>query len=112
GAGDADVVHSVDSVRLATALGAAAAGRDRPLQVLVQVSLDGDPARGGVVAEGVAQVAEAVTGHRMLRLSGVMAVAPLSWPPADADARVARTAAELRERYPDASVISAGMSGD
>src|SRR5690606_10150062 len=40
----ADVVHSVDSVRLAGALGAAAGElRDRPLDVLVQVSLDGDP---------------------------------------------------------------------
>lgn len=111
-AGYADVVHSVDSVRLATALGTAAAGRDRPLEVLVQVSLDGDPARGGVVAEGVAEVAEAVAGHRMLRLAGVMAVAPLGWPPADAYARLADVAADLRARYPDARVISAGMSGD
>ncbi|PWU61717.1 YggS family pyridoxal phosphate-dependent enzyme, partial [Micromonospora globispora] len=48
----ADVVQSVDSVRLATALdGAAAAARDRPLEVLVQVSIDGDAARGGALPD-------------------------------------------------------------
>src|SRR5690606_6859211 len=111
-AGYADVVHSVDSVRLVTALGSASTGRERPLQVLVQVSLDGDPARGGVVAEDVPAVADAVTGHPMLRLGGVMAVAPLGWSPADAYARLAEVAADLRARHPDAVAISAGMSGD
>ncbi len=47
----ADMVHSVDSVRLATALADAAdQGRDHPLDTLVQVSLDGDASRGGAVA--------------------------------------------------------------
>ena len=48
----ADVVQSVDSVRLATALaGPPTADRDRPLDVLVQVSIDGDPARGGALPD-------------------------------------------------------------
>ena len=46
--GYADLVHSVDSVRLAGALGRAAQRyREAPLDVLVQVSVDGDPERGG-----------------------------------------------------------------
>jgi uncharacterized pyridoxal phosphate-containing UPF0001 family protein len=47
----ADVVESVDSVRLAAALSrAAVAHRDGSvLDVLIQISLDGDPSRGGVV---------------------------------------------------------------
>ncbi len=43
----ATVVHSVDSLRLATALGEAAERAGRSIGVLVQVSLDGDATRGG-----------------------------------------------------------------
>lgn len=115
----ADVVHSVDSGRLARALGAAAQrGRDRPLDVLVQVSLDGDPTRGGAVV-GAAEpdrdldrVATAVAAHPSLRLAGLMAVAPLGWAPPVAFARLAEISARLRADHPTATALSAGMSGD
>ncbi|MEV4416786.1 YggS family pyridoxal phosphate-dependent enzyme, partial [Catellatospora sp. NPDC049609] len=53
----AAMVHSVDSVRLASALDAAAGrardeGRPGPLDALVQISVDGDPQRGGALAAG------------------------------------------------------------
>ncbi|MFV2101084.1 YggS family pyridoxal phosphate-dependent enzyme [Micromonospora sp. LOL_024] len=116
----ADVVQSVDSVRLASALGTAATsgGRDRPLDVLVQVSIDADPARGGAVPDsadpevGLAPVAEAVAAAGGLRLAGLMAVAPLGWEPARAFARLAGIAAALRVDHPQATALSAGMSGD
>lgn len=111
-AGYAEMVHSVDSVRLAGALGAGALGRDRLLQVLVQVSVDGDPTRGGVGAGDVLRVAEAVAGERMLRLAGVMAVAPLTWSPRAAYERLMEIAGGLRADHPAATVVSAGMSGD
>ena len=41
-----------------------------------------------------------------------MAVAPLDWTPAAAFAEVARCAALIRAAHPDATVVSAGMSGD
>ncbi|WP_089157218.1 YggS family pyridoxal phosphate-dependent enzyme [Micromonospora sp. NBS 11-29] len=115
----ADVVQSVDSARLAAALDAAASGaRDRPLDVLVQVSVDGDPARGGALPgaadpeRGLDPVAAAVAGARGLRLAGLMAVAPLGWEPDRAFARLAEVAARLRADHPGASLLSAGMSGD
>uniref|UniRef100_UPI001890ADBC YggS family pyridoxal phosphate-dependent enzyme n=1 Tax=Micromonospora sp. S-DT3-3-22 TaxID=2755359 RepID=UPI001890ADBC len=115
----ADVVHSVDSVRLARALASAAdAGRDRPLETLVQVSLDGDPARGGALPDaadpdrGLGPVAETLAGAGALRLAGLMAVAPLGWEPERAFARLAEVAAAFRVGYPTATVLSAGMSGD
>lgn len=115
----ADVVQSVDSVRLAVALdGAAAAARDRPLDVLVQVSVDGDPARGGALPDaadpdrGLGAVAAAVAGAGGLRLAGLMAVAPLGWEPDRAFARLAEVVARFRVEHPEATVLSAGMSGD
>ncbi|MDO3687060.1 YggS family pyridoxal phosphate-dependent enzyme [Micromonospora sp. C28ISP2-4] len=115
----ADVVQSVDSVRLAAALDAAAgAVRDRPLDVLVQVSIDGDRDRGGALPgaadpqRGLDPVAAAVAGADGLRLAGLMAVAPLGWEPDRAFARLAEVAARLRADHPGATVLSAGMSGD
>jgi PLP dependent protein len=115
----ADAVHSVDSVRLAGALDtAAAAGRDSPLDVLVQVSIDGDPARGGALPDsadpdrGLGPVADAVAGAGGLRLTGLMAVAPLGWEPERAFARLADVARGFRGVHPGATALSAGMSGD
>ncbi|MCX5066369.1 YggS family pyridoxal phosphate-dependent enzyme [Micromonospora lupini] len=114
----ADVVHSVDSVRLARALGNAAAERERPLDALVQVSIDGDPARGGALPDsadpgaGLEAVAAAVADAPALRLAGLMAVAPLGWTPERAFARLAEVAEAFRTLHPGATALSAGMSGD
>jgi pyridoxal phosphate enzyme (YggS family) len=117
--GYADLVHSVDSVPLAAALDRAASRyRERPLDVLVQVSLDADLDRGGA-ASGAAvperdleRVVAAVAESAALRLRGVMSVAPLSWDPRSAFDRLAEVAHALRSQYPAATVISAGMSAD
>ncbi len=111
--GYADVVHSVDSLRLAEALGTAVSKlRDRPLEVLMQISIDGDPHRGGVPADGVAALADSIAALPGLVLRGVMAVAPQDLAPEDAFARLAGVAARLRAEHPGADLISAGMSGD
>jgi PLP dependent protein len=116
--GYADLVHSVDSVRLAATLGRAAQRyREAPLDVLVQVSVDGDPERGGAVEQGDAdrqldRVAAAIAGAGPLRLRGVMTVAPVDWAPERAFARLAELVEALRRDHPTATVVSAGMSGD
>jgi PLP dependent protein len=110
--GYADVVESVDSERLAAALGKAASGRDRPLDVLVQVSIDGDPERGGAAGDDLGRISDAVAAADGLRLRGLMAVAPLDWEPDRAFARLAEMSAELIKTHPQASALSAGMSGD
>ncbi|MDR7278157.1 YggS family pyridoxal phosphate-dependent enzyme [Catenuloplanes atrovinosus] len=112
-AGYAHAVHSVDSVRLAEALGTAAARlRDTPIEVLVQVSLDGREHRGGAFGADVDRVADAVAARPELTLRGVMAVAPQDWEPAAAFARLAEIAARMRAAHPGAELVSAGMSGD
>jgi PLP dependent protein len=116
--GWAQRVESVDSVRLADALAAATARacedgrRDGPLPVLLQYSVDGDPARGGVPADGLLVLADHVAGQPSLRLDGLMAVAPLNADPDAAFRDVEAAAARLRSTHPSATVLSAGMSGD
>jgi pyridoxal phosphate enzyme (YggS family) len=109
----ADVVHSVDRVELVDRLadGVSRAGRDR-LDAFAQVSLDGDPDRGGVVESGLAALADAVVARAELRLRGVMAVAPLGADPDRAFEQLAEVSARLRETHPEADSISAGMSED
>jgi pyridoxal phosphate enzyme (YggS family) len=105
-------VHSVDRLRLVHALGRAARGAGREIRCLVQVSLDGDPARGGAPAAEIPALAEAVAAEPGLVLSGVMAVAPLGMAPANAFAMLPEAAARVRAVSPAATAISAGMSGD
>jgi PLP dependent protein len=108
----ADMIHSVDRPRLVTALGAAARKASRTLTCLVQVSLDGAPGRGGVVAADLPLIAGAVAREAGLELGGVMAVAPQGADPLDAFRELAEMAAGVRAAHPGATVISAGMSGD
>jgi pyridoxal phosphate enzyme (YggS family) len=108
----ASVVHSVDRLRLVRALGRAARGAERVVECLVEVSLDGDPARGGAAVGDVPALAEALAAEEGLVLGGVMAIAPLSMEPADAFARLLASAAAVRGVRSGATVISAGMSGD
>lgn len=109
----ASAVHSLDREVLVGRLadGVEAAGRP-PLDVFVQVSLDGDSERGGVRPSELLDLAGTVVARPQLRLRGVMAVPPLD---SDVDAQFARLAdlsAGLRGRFPDADAISAGMSHD
>lgn len=114
----AHAVYSVDSERLATALDTAAraaldAGeRAEPVRVLVQVSLDEDPGRGGVAPEDLAALTDRVATAPGLQLAGLMAIPPLDAVPADAFARLAHLHALLRADHPEATELSAGMSND
>ncbi|GAA4353124.1 YggS family pyridoxal phosphate-dependent enzyme [Angustibacter luteus] len=111
----ADVVHSVDRLALARALGKAAHQAGRRLEVLLQVSLDdpqGASGRGGVAPSELLDLAAGVAGTEGLDLRGLMAVAPLDGPPGPAFARLAGLAGQLREQHQGATWISAGMSGD
>ncbi|XVV02061.1 YggS family pyridoxal phosphate-dependent enzyme [Actinosynnema sp. CA-248983] len=107
----ADQVDAVDSTRLADALAKANAGRD-PLDVLLQVSIDGDPARGGCPIPDLPDLAQHVAGTGELRLRGVMTVAPLGMSPEAAFRALQGAVTRLRDDHPTATVISAGMSGD
>lgn len=108
----ADVVHSVDRLRLVRALGSRARAAGRTVTCLVQVSLDGDPARGGAFGPQVMDVADAIDAEETLSLGGVMAVAPMEVPAADSFQMLRDVADEVRAAHPAAVMISAGMSAD
>ncbi len=104
----ARVIHSVDRSSLVDAL----ASDDTPVDVFVQLNLTDDPARGGVRPDALESLAEQILARPVLTLRGVMAVAPLGAEPARAFGAVRAASQRLRALAPQATAISAGMSGD
>ncbi|MGP6178116.1 YggS family pyridoxal phosphate-dependent enzyme [Microbacterium sp. A196] len=112
----ADAVHSVDRAKLADSLHRAAQSDEsedqRVLDVLLQVNLTADEGRGGVEPDAAAELADHILTLPSLRLRGVMGVAPLDEPPAAAFERLRGVSDVVRESEPNATWISAGMTGD
>ena len=110
----ADVVESVDRIELVHALDRAANEAHRRLAVLVQVDLAEPlaPHRGGAAPADVPALADAVAAASGLHLAGLMAVAPLDQEARPAFDRLFHLFEQLRHEHPEATVMSAGMSGD
>jgi PLP dependent protein len=109
----ADVVHSVDRLKLARSLsrGAEAAGRE--LGCLVQVDFGGDSAgRSGAQPADVDSLCAEIESLPGLRLDGVMTVAPLGADPRPVFDELVAMSARLRASHPGAGAVSAGMSDD
>ena len=108
----ADVVHSVDRLKLANALERGAAAAGRTVTCLVQVGLSDDAGRSGAPAADVLAIAEVIDAAEHLILGGVMAVAPLGADAQTAFDELRSVSLAVRGKFPHASMISAGMSGD
>ncbi|MCY4727475.1 YggS family pyridoxal phosphate-dependent enzyme [Nocardioides sp. STR2] len=110
----ADVVESVDRAKLVAPLSRGAHSRGHEVDVLLQVSLDppGADHRSGADPADLADLAQRVEEAGMLRLRGLMAVAPLGERPDDAFARLAEVREVFVRDHPRATTLSAGMSGD
>ena len=109
----ADVVQSVDRLKLARSLsrGAEAAGRE--LGCLVQVDFGQEVShRSGADPEAVEELADLIAEDAHLRLDGVMTVAPLDVDPRPVFDQLVALSARMQSDHPGAGVVSAGMSDD
>lgn len=120
-AGWAHTAHAVDGAALAAALDRGArealddGRREAPLHCYVQLSLDGDAARGGVAVDDVSAVDElcgAVHDAGGLEFVGLMAIPPLDWTPEAAFTRLAAERDRVQALYQHRLGLSAGMSSD
>ena len=123
-----DIIHSVDSLRLAQQLDRyAGEGRTQQLEILLQVNVSGEASKEGfdlvgweqnpaVYAAFLAEVTQIVALPH-LRVRGLMTIAPLTGLPAEARPHFASTR-RLRDRLAlalpasDWSQLSMGMSND
>jgi pyridoxal phosphate enzyme (YggS family) len=104
----ARVIQSIDRSSLVDAV----AATSRPVEVFLQLNLTADPNRGGVADADLDALVESVLGRPTMRLSGLMAVAPLGEDAREAFARVRLASERIQKLAPDATALSMGMSGD
>lgn len=116
-AGAFEVLHSIDSLRIAAALDRAAGTVERRLRVLVEVNVAGEPTKYGVAPEAVAPLLAGLRSLGSLEPVGLMTIAPLT-EDAETVRPVFRRLRELRDRLRESVVgegfteLSMGMSGD
>jgi pyridoxal phosphate enzyme (YggS family) len=112
------VIHSIESLRLAEELHAFAARTDRTVDVLIQVNTSGETSKFGVAAPAVIHLAEQIDSMVHLRLRGLMTMAPHSENPEDSRPVFARTAELFQDirsaKYGgnDCNLLSMGMTND
>jgi len=113
-----DLIHSVDSLRLAEELHNYAARLDITIDILVQVNASGTTGKSGITPPAVTHLIDSIDTMMHLRPRGLMAMAPLSENPEDARPTFARTAelfADVKAAHVggDAfNILSMGMTND
>jgi len=105
----ASVIHSLDDPRHFEIIERVA---PHPLTIFLQVSLDGAHHRGGAGLDDLYSLAELVEKSPTHTLAGLMSVPPLGVEPDEAFAQLAVIHNDFMKRFPAATKLSAGMSGD
>lgn len=108
----ADYIQSIDRLELVDALAKLEREPSNPLEVAIQLSLDGDTSRGGVPLEDAEALAEAIAQTSTLHLCGVMSVAPIDADTGEAFAATRAASERIRRIVPEAEMLSMGMSHD
>ncbi|GAA4331368.1 YggS family pyridoxal phosphate-dependent enzyme [Pigmentiphaga soli] len=110
-----DWVHSVDRLKIAQRLSELRPAQLPPLQVCIQVNIDGQASKHGVAPADAPALARAVAGLPRLRLRGLMSIpAPMQSAAGQREVfgRVAALAAQLRDEGIAVDTLSMGMSDD
>jgi len=108
----AQVIHSLDSLEHATKLNRILEESDSKIELFLQLSLDGNPERGGVIAPELISLAHAVSDMGHLTMLGIMCVPPADDPVDQAFSEIAAFHSHFVSLFPQSPFLSAGMSGD
>jgi len=111
-AGWAAYIHSIDSPDHALKLSRICTELDKDISIFLQLSLDGAPDRGGVIAPEIFTLAEKVVNLPNVKLAGLMCVPPVSYEHQHAFSEIAQIHQRFVSTYSEANSLSAGMSSD
>ena len=111
-AGWASYIHSLDSIEHIEKLSRIAVELEKIVPVFLQISLDGAPDRGGVIATEVKALAEKMTNLPQIKLVGLMCVPPVEYEHQRAFSEIADIHQSFLTTFPSAKFLSAGMSSD
>ena len=73
-----DMIHSVDSLRLAEEIDTQAGKLDREIPILLEVNAADEPGKKGVAVAAALHLAEQIVSLPQLEVRGLMAMAPLT----------------------------------
>jgi len=113
-----DLIHTVDSSRVAKAINREAAKIDKIQQILIQVNISKEETKAGIETEKVAELAEEIVHLDHLKLKGLMTMPPFFNAPEKVRPffrRLRETRDQLRQRNlpgVDLAELSMGMTGD
>ena len=111
-AGWATFIHSIDSPDHALKLSRICAESGKVISIFLQLSLDGAPDRGGVMASEIFTLAEKVSNLPNIKLAGLMCVPPVSYEHQRAFSEIAQIHQSFLSPFSQAKLLSAGMSSD
>jgi PLP dependent protein len=113
-----DLIHSVDSIKLARELDKQAKKVDKVQQILLQVNISGEDTKSGITPEEAPRLVSAISQLKNLSLKGLMTMPPYFYQPEKVQPYFAALR-ELRDRIEEESIangslreLSMGMTGD
>lgn len=113
-----DLIHSVDSLKLAHELDKQAAKVDKIQQILVQVNISGEDTKSGISADETIELISAISLLKNLSIKGLMTMPPFFYQPEKVRpyfAALRNLRDQIKERcIPNVSMqeLSMGMTGD
>lgn len=108
------MIHSVDSVRLASEIDRYAAKSGRPMDVLIEVNIGGEESKSGVLPDRLDELLGGVSELKNIRVKGLMSIPPIG-KSEESFERLRRIFDDLKSaRYEniEMDILSAGMSAD
>lgn len=110
----ADVVHSIDRLKIAERLSTQRPAGKAPLQVLLQVNISREDSKSGILPEDLLPLARQIHSLPNIQLIGLMAIpAPaVNGDNQQAFAAMQQLSTTLQAEFPQADQLSMGMSDD
>ena len=110
--GWADCIHSLDNLGHAEKFSRTLDDMQESRNFFLQLSLDGDPQRGGLVEAELFATAAAIQELPGITMLGIMCVPPVEMPADQAFLKIQQIHQNFKGEFPDSPSLSAGMSGD
>lgn len=108
----ADCLHSLDSQSHLEKISRTLAEDQGQIELFLQLSLDGNPDRGGLLEAELFTLAEKVSEIPEVNLLGIMSVPPVDVEPKAAFEEIGAIHQRFIKIFPNSPSLSAGMSGD
>ncbi|MCX5715135.1 MAG: YggS family pyridoxal phosphate-dependent enzyme, partial [Candidatus Omnitrophica bacterium] len=106
-----DLIHSVDSYRLATEIDRQAAKIDKIQDILLEVKTSPEISKSGVLPQEAGKLIGDILRLRNIALKGLMTIAPIVTAAEEARPYF-RTIKELRGKFKGLEIFSMGMTDD